>query len=174
MTKAPVRVRQVSVAALALLGFLHASLWSAHLMTDPLRPEQRDFWRDGPGFEAAIRAAEPDPRLLEFGDGMLNFTLNFPVRHGFVFAGDAQSLTALREGHLLRDAYEGGYRLLSSYEYLRVPEGAEGWDSAQIRDFLATSFLDVRVKGELDSFDYEMLLVHRPTGVPVIRLRPRT
>ena len=142
-------------------------------MTDGLRPEQRDFWADGPAFEAAIRAAESDPRMLEFGDGMLNFTLTFPVRHGFVFAGDAQSLAALRQGHLLRDSYESGYRLLSSYEYLRVPEGAEAWDSAQIRDFLGHSFLDERVKGELDQFDYEMLLVHRPTGVPVIRLSPR-
>ncbi|HMO11660.1 MAG TPA: hypothetical protein PKB06_09210, partial [Actinotalea sp.] len=48
---------------------------------------------------AALTAAVPDPRLLEFGDGAVNHALYpIPVRHGFVFAGDAGSLRALQEG----------------------------------------------------------------------------
>ena len=170
VARAASRIRLVAGAGLVGLTFLHASLWSATLMGQTWRLQDRDFWAGRATTEAAIRAAEPDPRMIEFGDGMLNFTFDFPVRHGFVFAGDAQSLTALREGRLLRDAWEGGYRLLSSYEYLRVPPGAEDWDSDRIRAFLRDSFLDPRVKSELDAFDYEMLLVHRPTDVPVIRL----
>lgn len=158
---------------LGMLTLLHASLWTQTLMTDPLRPEARDFWTGRATTEAAIRRAEAEPRLLEFGDGMLNFALDFPVRHGFVFAGDRQSLAALRDGHLLRDAYDDGFRLISSYEYLRVPPGAEGWDSDTIRAFLETSFLDPRVKAELPDFDFAMIHVARPAGVPFIRLTPR-
>lgn len=162
--------RVVALSVLAGMTTLHASLWSATLMDQTYRLQDRDFWVNRAAIEAAIRAAEPDPRMIEFGDGMLNFAFDFPVRHGFVFAGDAQSLEALRDGRLLRDAWEGGYRLLSSYEYLRVPPGAEDWDSERIRAFLLESFLDPRVKAELAAFDFAMLLVHRPTDVPIIRL----
>ena len=86
---------------------------------------------------------------------------------------DAESLAALRAHRLLADAVADGFTLLSSYEYLRVPEGAEAWDSARIRAFLESSFLDSRVKGELGDFDLAMAYVARPWGVPFIRLIPR-
>ncbi|GAB4270380.1 MAG: hypothetical protein Kow0013_22600 [Pararhodobacter sp.] len=170
------RRRRASVLAAWILGgisLLHASLWSAALMTDPLRPAQRDFWLDRAAINAALTEAVPDARVLEFGDGMLNVTLDVPVRHGFVFAGDAASLAALRANRLLHDAFADGFTVISSYEYLRVPDGAEDWTSDAIRAFLAASFLDARVKAELDAFDFAMAYVHRPSGVPFIRLIPR-
>lgn len=162
----------VAGACLGGLTLLHASLWSADLMTDRLRPAQRDFWLDRATTQAALLAQNPELRMLEFGDGMLNFTFDVPVRHGFVFAGDAQSLQALRDGHLLRASVEDGFTVLSSYEYLRVPEGAETWSSDRIRAFLEDSFLDRRIKDELAHFDFAMLHVHRPSGVPFITLIP--
>lgn len=156
---------------LVVVGVLHASLWSAGLMTDHLRPAQRDFWRAGPAMQAELLAADPDLRVLEFGDGMLNFTFDFPIRHGFVFAGDAQSLASLHAGRLLRVSYADGFNVMSSYEYLRVPPGAEDWTSDQIRAFLQNSFLDQRVKAELPYFTYSMMAVQRPSGVPFIRLQ---
>lgn len=163
----------IATGTIAALGFLHASLWTARQMINPLPILQRDFWHAGPEIEAALTARHPGIRIIEFGDGMLNFTFTMPVRHGFVFAGDAQSLTALREGRLLRDAHADGFDVLSSYEYLHVPEGAETWSSDDIRSFLQNSFLDSRVKAELPLFDFEMLYVARPSGVPFIRLVPR-
>lgn len=167
------RALRWAAPGLALVTLLHASLWSAHVMTDPLRPEQRDFWAARAGIGAALLAADPAPRVIEFGDGMINFTLDVPVRHGFVFAGDAQSLRALREGRLLRDARDDGFTLLSSYEYLRVPDGAEDWDSETIRAFLMDSFLDSRIKAELEDYTFSMVHVVRPSGVPFIRFEPR-
>lgn len=163
----------LAAVVLGSLAMLHASLWTNRLMTDPLRPEQRDFWLDRETMQATLLTANPEMRILEFGDGMINFTFDMPVRHGFVFAGDAHSLEALREGRLLAASVADGFDVLSSYEYLRVPDGAEDWDSDRIRAFLLTSFLDDRIKPELDAFDFRMLLVHRPTGVPFIRLIPR-
>lgn len=166
---------QASLATVALitLGSLHASLWSARVAASPLAPQVRTFWEQRDEIEAALLAAHPAPRIMEFGDGLINFTLSFPVRHGFVFAGDAQSLTALRDERLLRDAVSDGFDILSSYEYLHVPEGAENWDNAQIAAFLNASFLDERVKAELPLFDLQMLHVVRPEGVPFIRLTRR-
>lgn len=159
--------------ALGSTTLLHSSLWTNALLADPRRAAQRDFWRAGATIEARLRAQVADPRVLEFGDGMINFTFTFPVRHGFVFAGDAESLRALHENRLLAESLADGFEVISSYEYLRVPEGAENWDSTRIRAFLSQSFLDDRVKSELDAFDYTMLYVDRPSGVPFIRLRPR-
>lgn len=165
--------RAIAAGTLGALSILHASLWSAALMTDTLRPAQRDFWLDRGALQATLLEQDPALRVMEFGDGMINFSFDFPVRHGFVFAGDAQSLESLRAGRLLRESYADGFRVLSSYEYLRVPDGAEDWDSDRIRAFLENSFLDDRIKDELRYFDFEMRLVHRPSGVPFIGLIPR-
>lgn len=168
------------LAALALGGFaaLHASLWGAGLLTQPRHAVQAQFWAERDATRAAVLAAEPGARLIEFGDGAVNHALHpVPVRHGFVFAGDAGSLAALQDGRLLRHAAEQGFRVLTSYEYLTVPPGAETWSPDQVRTFLAGSFLDERVRGELDAFDLAMIHVWRPApdapGVPFIRLTPR-
>lgn len=163
----------IAAGVLGLMTLLHASLWSATLMTDTSRIAHRDFWLDRIATQTALLNADPDLRVLEFGDGMLNFSFDFPIRHGFAFAGDFQSLDALRQSRLLRDSFADGFRVISSYEYLRVPAGAEDWTSDQIRAFLQTSFLDSRVKDELQYFDFDMMFVHHPANVPFIRLIPR-
>jgi hypothetical protein len=168
------------LTALALGGFglFHASLWGAMLLTQPRHAVQMQFWLDREGTTAALTSAAPGLKLIEFGDGAVNFSLStIPTRHGFVFAGDTASLRALQAGRLLHASHDDGFQVLTSYEYLHVPPGAEGWDSDTIRAFLAGSFLDRRVKGELDLFDYAMLHVWRPEpgapGVPFIALTPR-
>ena len=93
---------------LGMMTFPDASLWTQGLVTNPLPAHDRDFWVARADTEAAIRAAEPEPRVLDLGDGMLNFTFGFPVRRGFVFAGDAQSVGALRNGRLFADADADG------------------------------------------------------------------
>jgi len=69
-------------------------------MTNPLSPAQRDFWLARDGLQTALLDQDPAFRVLAFGDGMINFTFGFPVRHGFVFAGDSDSLDSLRAGRL--------------------------------------------------------------------------
>jgi len=104
---------------------------------------------------------------------MLGYSFGFPVRHGFVFAGDIDSLRALRASRLLRASHADGFTVLASFEYLRAPPEAITWDSDEIRAYLAASHLDSRVKAELEAFDYE--LIHRDalTGVVFIRFTQR-
>jgi energy-converting hydrogenase Eha subunit B len=166
--------------ALALGGFglVQAGLWGARLLVEPRHAVQAQFWSERDATRAALTAAVPDLRVIEFGDGAINHALHpVPVRHGFIFAGDAGSLEALRKGRLLAHALDEGFGVLSSYEYLHVPPGAEDWGDAEIRAFLEGSFLDRRVRAELDGFSFRMVHVWRPTagapGVPFIGLERR-
>ena len=168
------------LTALALGGFalLQASLWGPGLLLQERHAVKAQFWEERDATRAAIAAAAPDAGLLEFGDGAINFMLYpIPVRHGFVFAGDAGSLRALQAGQLLAASHADGFRVLTSYEYLHVPPGAEDWDSATIRAFLQGSVLDSRVRAELERFEFSMLKVWRPgegaPGVPFIGFEPR-
>lgn len=182
---AALSARSRAARPLIALGFggfalLHASLWGASVLSEPRHEVKMRFWLEREATVAALRGAHPGsalPGLMEFGDGAVNFSLRLPTRHGFVFAGDPGSLRALQEGHLLRASWDEGFRILTSYEYLHVPAGAEDWHGDEIRAFLDASFLDGRVKAELGAFDYTMLHVWRPApeapGVPFIRMIPR-
>ena len=163
---------------LAAFGLMHGGLWGAWLLTEPRHAVQAQFWSARDATRAALLGAVPEARVLEFGDGAINHALHpVPVRHGFVFAGDAGSLRALREGRLLAASFDEGFGVLASYEYLHVPPGAEAWGDAEIRAFLAGSFLDRRVRAELDGFSFRMVHVWRPEpgapGVPFIGFSPR-
>ena len=171
----PLLARGVAVFLVAF-GLFHASkpgLQAAERMTGTEAADVRSFWQARAETEAILRAAEPDIRLLDFGDGLLGFSFGFPTRHGFVFAGDLESLAALQAGRLLRESHADGFRVLGSYEYLRVPPEAEGWDSDRIRQFLDESHLDPRIKAELPLFDFEMLHIDPTTGAAFIRMRER-
>ena len=171
--------RRVGEASLILVGLLvsfallHASLHTNRLITAAEPEERMSFWVERESINTALHSIEPSIRLLEFGDGFLNWSFEFPVRHGFVYAGDKQSLIALREHRLLRDASADGFQVFSSYEYLNVPPGAEAWGSEEIRGFLEASVLDQRIKSELNAFDFEMLHIHWPHGIPFIRFSPK-
>jgi len=167
------RVPLVLALALGLFGLLQASLHSQRVLNDPWRGMGAVFWADRDQIEAALTSALPDPRIMEFGDGMLNAALSVPVRHGFVFAGDAQSLGALREGRLLADAAADGFNVIASYEYLPSPPEALGWSSDRLRDWLAQSSMDARVRAELGGFDFRMIHRHAPSEASFIAFWPR-
>ena len=158
-----------------LVGLMQASQSYARRAESPELAERRGFWEARAEIGAALAAATAPapPKLLEFGDGFLNFSLALPVRHGFVFAGDPQSLAALRAGRLLADAQADGYGLLASYEYLRWPAASTERSSDEIRAYLRAAVSDDRVRAELDRFDFRVVHVHQPLTIPFIAFRPR-
>lgn len=165
---------RVLAAMLTAVSLFHASYWSADTLTATLPVRQSMVWQNRASIEERLIAAVPDARMVEFGDGFLNFSFDMPVRHGFVFAGDPGSLDALQNARFLQHSHDQGFTLLSSYDYLSVPRGAENWSSDEIRDFLNGSFLDARVKAELEAFSFEMVYVYGPAGIPFIRFWPRS
>ena len=88
-----------------------------------------------------------------------------------MFAGDLDSLKALKSQRLLRHVYDRGHNILTSGNYMPMLVPARSSD--ELRAFLKDSFLDDRVKAELDLFDYRLLYLHEPTHAPFIEFTPR-
>jgi hypothetical protein len=126
---------------------------------------------DGARIADKLRGGGRDVKLLAFDDGTTGYTLPFPTIQGFVFAGDLESLKALKSERLLRHVYERGHNILTSGNYMPMLTPARS--SEEIRAFLKDSFLDDRVKAELDLFDYRLLYVHERTHAPFIEFTPR-
>jgi hypothetical protein len=119
----------------------------------------------------ALASKVQDPKLVAFDDGFTGYALPFSTLHGFAFAADLETFTALRERRLLSHAYARGHRVLTSICYMAMPEPVEG--SEALREFLKASFLEDDVKAELDQFDYRLLYIEPTSKAPFIELIPR-
>lgn len=139
----------------------------------PVVTERQIFFYGGPEIDSALEARVTGAKIIEFGDGIVNFTLGRPVRHGFMFAGDMESLEALQDERLLQASYEDGYRILTSFEYYSWPEATLDRSSDEIRTFLSQRAANYGIRSELDDFDFEVIYVFEPTDTPFIVFRPR-
>ena len=129
-----------------------------------------DFWVDRVAIQDALDRVDPDAKLLELDDGIISFSIDSPAMHGFGFAGDKASVTALRESRLLAHAHERGYDIFASYGYVPIDPGM---DAESIRARLRQSgAVQPELRSELDSFDFELLWVHEPTRTGFIRFKP--
>lgn len=163
------------VAVVAMFYGLFVLLSAGSVTSDMTYVEQSRtyaFWKNRDQTSRAIKAVLGEGRgLIEFGDGIVNFSLDVPCVHGFTFAGDVGSFEAKRRGEFLSYSYARGFRILTSAEYFDLP--AKVSTSKQLRDFLKASFLDDKTKGELDRFDYELVYYEKDAGAPFIRFYPR-
>jgi len=133
---------------------------------------EHDFWVDRVAIQETLDRIDPNAKLLELGDGIISFSLDSPSIHGFGFSGDKESVAALREGRLLAHAHERGHRIFTSH-YVSVDRDLR--DSEQIRARLRESgAVQPELRSELDSFDFELLFIHEPTGIGFLRFDPRT
>jgi hypothetical protein len=157
----------------AMVAFLQASQTYMKNYLEEGTRARIAFMQDRAAVEAALLDKRPGAKLLEFGDGMLNFAFDMPVRHGFVFAGDPGSLEALRNNRLLAASYEDGYVLLSSFEYLRWPEATLDKTSEEIRAFLRSRSPAGGIVRELEDFDFEIIHIYAPRSIPFIAVSAR-
>jgi hypothetical protein len=127
------------------------------------------FWKDRGIIEHAIRKESADNKIIEFGDGLVNFALNIPTMHGFVFAADPQALHALQSSTLLELALKRGFDVITSFNYLPWDPSISSSDAIRAR--MLNSPLDARVKAELDKFDFELIYVYEPSKSPFIKFR---
>lgn len=155
-----------------MVSLLQASQNYVAEIENPAPEQRRKFWESGPRIARELKEITPQPKLLEFGDGLINFTLDIPVRHGFVFAGDPDSLAALKESRLLQASHADGYHFLASYEYLRWPAATNQRTSEEIKRFLLTSPLDRRIKSELGLFEFKIVYIYDDLGIPIIYFSP--
>ncbi|MDJ0629442.1 MAG: hypothetical protein QNJ44_14380 [Rhodobacter sp.] len=162
------------VTLLVLVGSIQASMTYARNAQSIEAVDRLAFWQARKEIETNLLAARPDAKILEFGDGMLNFAFDMPVRHGFVFAGDADSLSALQNKNLLQASFADGYTLLASYEYMRWPGASTNSTSDEIRNFLKNSLLEDRIQIELDQFEFRIAYVYEPLKLPFFLFTPHS
>jgi hypothetical protein len=168
----PISVALVA-AVIAGVSFLQASQDFFSRAERLQSSGQIAFLKAAPAIDAALERQLPKAKILEFGDGMINFAMPRPVRHGFVFAGDVGSLKAMQQGRLLQASYDDGYRILSSYEYYGWPDVSLDKSSDEIRDHLAKFNANYGIVKELDKFDYKVIYVYAPQNVPFIAFWPK-
>lgn len=166
-------VLTLAVVLVAAMSMAHASKVYAQRLTAQVPIERQAFVQAGPEIDAALEAVVPDARVLEFGDGMVNFTLDLPVRHGFALAAGIETLGALDQGRLLRNSHDDGYGIVASYDYIRWPGARVGMPSEEVVAFLKSSFLEDRVKAELDRFDWSVVHVYEPLSIPFFAMTPK-
>ena len=170
LAKIPV-LRRIVPAAYLIYVFMAAGRAIANNEWNAENNQEFDFIADRQQISKKLFEGHPDVRLLAFDDGLTGYTLGFPTMHGFAFAGDIESLRALREGRLLRLAYARGHKILTGPTYLALTTPLPTSDAA--REFLRSSFLDDRVKSELDQFDFRLVYVTQGTDAPFFEFVPR-
>ena len=163
----PVTTRALGAAYLLFYLLSFSKIYSERL----LGPGENAFlfWKDRATIEQAILADNPNNRIIEIDDGIVNFTLKkIPTMHGFMFAADLEALRAFQANALLTLAFKRGFNVIGSFAYMPWDSSINSSDA--IRGYLRNSLLDARLKAELDKFDFQLIYVYGPTKSPFIKL----
>lgn len=108
-------VRAVAVVIVVLM-FGAVSTRYVYMKSTKTTPEYA-FWMDRDEIRHTLLAADPDTKILEYADGIVNYSLNLPTMSG-MYAIDSQGYTAREEGNLFDYAYTRGFKTLADWEYL--------------------------------------------------------
>jgi hypothetical protein len=129
-----------------------------------------NFWRQRDTIKTILLQKTRDPKLLEFDDGIINYSLQLPTMHGIGFVLDKQGAEARREGRLLDYAYGKGFDIIASLAYVRLPKPE--MPSAEIAALLKRSRLFANEPVEY--FNYKILFIHPETGAVFIQFQPKS
>lgn len=148
-----------------------ASGWAVESINASTYSEAHVFWEQRHEVARKIREVVAEPRVIEFDDGILNYSLDMPCIHGFCYAGDVATLKAKKEGRLLAHCYQRGFDIIASQSYMDMERALTSSDD--LCAWLHASFLDDAIKRELDGYDYELVYLHAATQTPFIRMVAR-
>ncbi len=126
------------------------------------------FWSERSAIKHQLLTHIERPRIVEYDDGIINFSLGLPTIHGIGFVLDREAAEAKQKGQFLKLCVDRGYNVIASLAYLRVP--AEGYSSDQLRRFLANSayFRDQN----LSDFNFHVVYIHKASGATFIAFEP--
>jgi hypothetical protein len=123
----------------------------------------------GQEIRSALSQKVERPRIIEFDDGILNYSLSTPTLSGFGLASDPASARALRAKRLLLYASSSGYNVIASANYpMNV---AEGMSSDQLRENLHHWFLIT--ESDLADFDYKVVYIDPITHAFFVEFSPK-
>jgi hypothetical protein len=162
--------RPVRVAALAAVAFcMAAHLNIISMITIGGNTLEYNFWSSRKAIASDLRERKPDVKIVEYEDGIINYSLGMPTIHGIGFVVDQDGLRAKKAGRMLRYAHSRGFNTIGSLVYVRVPN--ENMSSAEIESVLRRS---PYFRGEnLGDFQFRVLFIHGPTGATFIEFEPK-
>ncbi len=124
-----------------------------------------NFWNSRVEIKSALKQRDPQAKLVEYDDGIINFSLGIPAIHGLGFVLDTTGARAKSDNRFLEYCLGRGFNVISSLAYVRLPK--EGLSSAQIEAYLRrTPYLG---QEDLSAFNFDVIYVHKPTGATFIR-----
>ncbi|MBI1785545.1 hypothetical protein HYR69_10415 [Candidatus Sumerlaeota bacterium] len=163
-----------------LLGF--ASVYYTLSFTnlkrgDPYQTNLFNLWQEGGRLQKELRTRYDGKGFIEFDDGIISYALNIPAMSGLGFTLDREAFEAKERGELLKVAYERGFRMFTSLQYMgRVPLEADSSPNL-LRRFLRSSWFmrnssQTREEG-LDPWDFKVLFRDPVTKLVFIEFFPR-
>ncbi len=162
--------RPVKIGALAAVVFyMGAHLNIMSMITISGNTLEYNFWRSRKVIVADLRERKPDIRIVEYEDGIINYSLGMPTIHGIGFVVDQAGFEADKAGRMLSYAHSRGFNTIGSLVYVRVP--SESMSSAEIESVLRRS---PYFRGQdLEDFKFKVLFIHSGTGATFIEFKPK-
>lgn len=162
--------RPVGVAALAAVVFyMGAHLNIISMIAIGGNTLEYNFWSSRKVIVSDLRERKPDVKIVEYEDGIINYSLGMPTIHGIGFVVDQVGFQAKKAGRMLSYAHSRGFNTIGSLVYVRVPN--ENMSSAEIESVLRRS---PYFKGEnLEDFKFRVLYIHTGTGATFIEFEPK-
>jgi hypothetical protein len=162
--------RPIKVAALAAVVFyMSAHLNIMSMITIGGNTLEYNFWSARKVIASDLRERRPDVKIVEYEDGIINYSLGMPTIHGIGFVVDKAGFEARKAGRMLGYAYSRGFNTIGSLVYVRLPN--ENMSSAEIESSLRRS---PYFRGEdLENFAFRVLFIHRGTGATFIEFQPK-
>jgi hypothetical protein len=159
-----------------LIGTLLAACWlsSVSLIWRVVNSKYQntvnvEMLRRGPEIRDALARNIGQFRIIEFDDGILNYSLSTPTLSGFGLASDPASAKSIRAKKFLLYAASQGYNVIASANYPIA--GVEGMSSDQLRDSLHHSVL--AGDSDLEDFNFKVAYVDPNTHAYFIQFNRR-
>jgi hypothetical protein len=121
--------------------------------------------------EIAAYFNSEQPKIIEYDDGIVAFTTEFPAMSGFGFTLDQEALSWKRRGLLLWLAYDRGFEYIASMNYFASGGLSTQSDADEIRQKLGeTFFLTPR---EVEPFDFKVAYLTSGRELAIIKMELR-
>ncbi len=128
------------------------------------------FWSNRETIASELKSRDPDIKIIEYEDGIINYSLGIPTMHGIGFVVDRAAHDAKKGGRMLELAYKRGFNTIGSLAYIRLAK--ENISSDYIERFLKRSPY-MRMEN-LEDFEFSVTYIHKPTGATFIGFKPKS
>ncbi|HEX2957199.1 MAG TPA: hypothetical protein VHO70_10215 [Chitinispirillaceae bacterium] len=161
--------------ALVKTACLLSVVISAHAFVDLKRRSNYNlqyfkFWEQRNQIFQNLRSVYKGSGIVEFDDGIIAYSLPIPSMGGLGFTLDHEALEAKRHGELLSIAFNRGFNVFTSLNYMSLSKEML-YDSEKLQYYIGTlSFM----RGQkLDKWNFSIVYRDEQTGVPFIQFVPK-